>query len=292
VDTDEKLDRLATLIEERGNVLLLTGAGLSTESGIPDYRSPRSLERKHKPMTYQQFVGSEAARQRYWARSHFGWRTIPDAKPNRGHLAVAELEARGYTVGLITQNVDGLHQRAGSTDVLELHGSLHRVLCLNCGNRFPRARFQRQINELNPGLKDVEPVINPDGDAEVPEEVVRGFAVPACPICGGVLKPDVIYFGENVPKERVEEGMRLVDESGLVLVLGSSLAVMSGLRFVLAARRQEKPVAAINDGLVRNQEELFVKVEARLGEALPALLDKLPGHGGAVRDEAGSNTSA
>src|SRR3984957_18220134 len=187
-----------------GGVVVLSGAGLSTESGIPDYRGPTGLARGAQPMTYQAFTKDAAARQRYWARSHQGWRHIARAAPNAGHLAVAELARRGALTGIITQNVDGLHQAAGAPGVIELHGGLDRVRCLACGERTPRAGLDRRLRAANPGWAAQTTRVNPDGDVLIADEHVRALRVVDCECCGGLLKPDVIFFGENVPRPRVE----------------------------------------------------------------------------------------
>ncbi|MGZ3147087.1 NAD-dependent protein deacetylase [Lentzea chajnantorensis] len=256
---------------ERGGVLVLSGAGLSTESGIPDYRGEGGSLRRHTPMTYEEFTTSAAGRQRYWARSHVGWRTIARAHPNAGHHAVTRLDER--LSGVITQNVDGLHQAAGTRDVVELHGGLDRVVCLGCGLLSPRAELDRRLREANPDFAATTTEINPDGDVFLPEEQVRGFAVVDCPACGGVLKPDVVFFGENVPRPRVEQCYDLVAGAKSLLVLGSSLTVMSGLRFVRRAAEAGLPVAIINRGETRGDRYATVRVDLPLGSALTELAD-------------------
>jgi NAD-dependent deacetylase sirtuin 4 len=268
--TTERLGRLATILESR-RVLTLSGAGISTESGIPDYRSPERLTNPRKPMLYKTFVGDEVARRRYWARSLVGWQRVIGARPNEGHRALAALEERGTIAGVLTQNVDGLHQKAGSREVLELHGTLAAILCLACRSVVQREQFQRELLELNPDVGESAAAIAPDGDADLPESVVERFVVPQCHGCGGVLKPHVVFFGENVPKERVERSLAMLDGAEVLLVVGSSLTVMSGLRFVLAARRSGKPVVIVNDGPTRADELAEFKVEGRLGELLPGL---------------------
>ena len=191
-----------------GGVLILSGAGLSTEFGIPDYRGPTGLARRAAPMTYQTFTGSAGARRRYWARSYLGWRHIARAAPNQGHRAVAELGRLGLLAGIITQNVDGLHQAAGASGVTELHGSLHRVTCLSCGQRTPRTDLDRRLAEANAGWDEAAALINPDGDAVLEDAATETFRVVDCRACRGVLKPDVVFFGENVPPERAEGLLR------------------------------------------------------------------------------------
>jgi NAD-dependent SIR2 family protein deacetylase len=270
---------LAALIDlvGDGGVVALTGAGLSTESGIPDYRGPSGLARRATPMTLQTFTGSLAARRRYWARSSLGWRAIACAEPNAGHRAVAELQRAGLLDGIVTQNVDGLHQAAGARDVLELHGSLDRVICLDCGDLTGREELDRRLLAANRGWSAQATAINPDGDVELSEKAVEMFRVVDCQRCGGVLKPDVVFFGENVPRQRVDRAFALVESAGCLLVLGSSLTVMSGYRFVLRAAKLGVPVAIVNDGVTRGDEQATVKVAARLGDVLPELVERLGG---------------
>ncbi|CAM4140635.1 NAD-dependent protein deacetylase [Kibdelosporangium persicum] len=252
-----------------GGVVVLSGAGLSTESGIPDYRGATGSLRRHTPMTYDEFVGSVEGRQRYWARSHVGWRTIARAQPNDGHRAVTSLSAAGLVSGVITQNVDGLHQAAGTPDVVELHGSLDRVVCLDCRRTSPREELDRRLRLANPTFTGTAIRVNPDGDVELADEVVREFRLVSCDGCeSGVLKPDVVFFGENVPKPRVEQCYRLVDEAKALVVLGSSLTVMSGLRFVRHAARAGKPVAIVNRGQTRGDGHATIRVDLPLGAAL------------------------
>ncbi|WP_328379566.1 NAD-dependent protein deacetylase [Streptomyces sp. NBC_01020] len=261
-----------------GKVAVLSGAGLSTESGIPDYRGEHGSLQRHTPMTYQEFTGDEQARQRYWARSQLGWRAMTRAHPNTGHGAVTALAGAGLVTGVITQNVDGLQQSAGLRDVIELHGSLSRVVCLGCRRVSTRSELDRQLREANPQFEAAAERhravrVNPDGDVDLPEEAVREFRVVACTACGtGVLKPDVVFFGENVPPERVEVCRRLVDEAAALLVLGSSLTVMSGLRFVRRAAQTGTPVLIINRGPTRGDRWAAHRVDLPLGQALTALV--------------------
>ncbi len=254
-----------------GDILVLSGAGLSTESGIPDYRGPTGLARRAEPMTYQTFRGSAAARRRYWARSHQGWRHVARAIPNAGHRAVGELERRGLLAGIITQNVDGLHQAAGAQHVVELHGSLDRVVCLDCGERSSRDELDRRLRAANADWGALVTQVNPDGDAVVDDEHAERFAVVDCESCGGVLKPDVVFFGENVPRPRVEHCYALTERASTLLVLGSSLAVMSGYRFVRHAAKLAVPVAIINQGPTRGDALARLILDAPLGETLTAL---------------------
>ncbi|MEU6041442.1 NAD-dependent protein deacetylase [Actinomadura sp. NPDC047616] len=269
-DVSARLGELADFVAD-GDVVVLSGAGLSTESGIPDYRGETGRRRRATPMTYQLFTGSAEARRRYWARSFLGWRHIAGARPNAGHRAVAELQRRGLLAGIITQNVDGLHQAAGARDVIELHGGLDRVVCLGCGRRTPRRLLDERMLAANPGWDARVDAINPDGDAVLADEQIRSFRVVDCADCGGVLKPDVVFFGENVPPARVRECYALTERAGLLLVLGSSLAVMSGLRFVRRAHQHEIPVAIVNQGPTRGDAHALLTLDAPLGPALTAL---------------------
>lgn len=259
----------------KGGVVVLSGAGLSTESGIPDYRGETGRLRRADPMTYQTFTGSAEARQRYWARSHIGWRHIAKAEPNAGHHAVAELQRQSLLDGIITQNVDGLHQAAGAQGVIELHGSLDRVRCLNCGRRISRDELHTRLQAANPAFEAQAATINPDGDAVLDESQVAGFQVVDCLTCGGILKPDVIFFGENVPKPRVEKCYALTEHANALLVLGSSLTVMSGLRFVHHATEHGVPTAIINHGPTRGDEHAHVRLDAPLGTTLSILIAEL-----------------
>jgi NAD-dependent SIR2 family protein deacetylase len=256
-----------------GDVVILSGAGLSTESGIPDYRGPTGLARRATPMTYQTFTGSAAARRRYWARSHLGWRHIARAAPNAGHLAVAEFSRRGLLTGIITQNVDGLHQAAGASDVTELHGSLHRVVCLSCGQQTSRTELDRRLAAANPGWgAEQATLLNPDGDAVLDDEATESFRVADCSVCQGVLKPDVVFFGENVPKPRAEACYELVESARTLVVLGSSLTVMSGFRYVRHAARRGVPVVIVNQGTTRGDPYATATLDAPLGQTLSSLV--------------------
>jgi NAD-dependent SIR2 family protein deacetylase len=257
-----------------GRTVVLSGAGLSTDSGIPDYRGPSGAKRRYAPMTYQAFVGSADARRRYWARSYVGWGQIAEARPNAGHRAVAALQARGLVHGIITQNVDGLHQAAGAREVVELHGGLDVVVCLACGLREGRQSLGQRLRAANAEFAAAVALVNPDGDAELPDEQLAEFVPVGCTYCGSdVLKPDVVFFGENVPRSRVDLCYALVESAASLLVLGSSLTVMSGLRFVRRAAALGIPVAIVNQGPTRGDPVAAVKVDAPLGDVLPALLD-------------------
>lgn len=256
-----------------GEVVVLSGAGISTESGIPDYRGPSGTLSRHTPMTYQTFVGDLTARRRYWARSHVGWRAMTRARPNSGHRAVAHLQRRGLVADIVTQNVDGLHQAGGAPAVVELHGSLHHVVCLNCGDSSSREELDHRLTRANPQFGARVAAVNPDGDADLPDEEVNGFQVVGCLACdGGTLKPDVVFFGETVPAERVRECFALVARARLLLVLGSSLTVMSGRRFVLHAAKRGIPVAIVNQGPTRGDDYATLTLDAPLGTVLPELV--------------------
>jgi NAD-dependent SIR2 family protein deacetylase len=226
-------------------------------------------------MTYQAFTRDPVARRRYWARSHVGWRLMTRAQPNDGHRAVAELERRGLVVGTITQNVDGLHQAAGSRRVIDLHGRLDRVVCLGCGDATTRADLDARLAEANAQWRATITAVNPDGDVDLPDEQLDGFTVVGCARCGGVLKPDVVYFGENVPAQRVEDAYAWTTSASSLLVLGSSLTVFSGRRFVARAARDGVPVAIVNDGPTRGDEHAALKIAAPLGPTLAALVAAL-----------------
>jgi NAD-dependent SIR2 family protein deacetylase len=262
-DTDDLIRLLAGR-----RPLVLTGAGLSTDSGIPDYRGPSAPQRT--PMTYAEFCSGPVAQQRYWARSHVGWQHLHRADPNDGHRALAGLERSGRLSALITQNVDGLHQAAGSRQVVDLHGRISAVICLDCRQRTERSRLHDRLESANPGFgQGISSDIAPDGDAAV--EGIAAFRIVTCEDCSGVLKPDVVFFGENVPKSRVELCYSLVDEAEALLVAGSSLTVMSGLRFVRAAHRRGIPVGIVNRGRTRGDELADLRVDAGCSEVLSAL---------------------
>jgi len=271
---DGSATRRLTELLDGGGVCVLSGAGLSTESGIPDYRGPSGALRARLPMTIAEFRGSRDARQRYWARAHIGWRRISAAQPNAGHRAVAALQQAGKVGGIITQNVDGLHQAAGARDVIDLHGTLGRVVCLECGARSARDALDERLRAANPDLDwTTVATSNPDGDVELADDQVARFQLVGCESCGAdLLKPDVVFFGENVPAPRVQRCFELVDASASLLVLGSSLTVMSGLRFVHRAREKRIPVAIVNRGATRGDPLAELKVDAALGEVLPALV--------------------
>ncbi|MEV6923056.1 NAD-dependent protein deacetylase [Dactylosporangium sp. NPDC051485] len=255
----------------KGGVLVLSGAGLSTESGIPDYRGPSGMRRNAQPMTYQTFTRDPIARRRYWARSHLGWRTIARAAPNAGHRAVGRLQARGLLSGIITQNVDGLHQAGGADGIIELHGALDRVACLDCGERSGRAELDARLAQANAGFTAEAGGINPDGDVDLTDEQAAGFVVVGCTGCGGMLKPDVVFFGESVPAPRVRDCFELVERSAALVVLGSSLTVMSGRRFVVRAAKLGLPIAIVNQGPTRADALAGILLDAPLGAVLSSV---------------------
>ncbi|MEV8228941.1 NAD-dependent protein deacetylase [Streptomyces sp. NPDC079167] len=259
----------------KGGVLVLSGAGISTESGIPDYRGEGGSLSRHTPMTYQEFSAGAQARRRYWARSHLGWRTFRRARPNAGHRAVAAFGRHDRLSGVITQNVDSLHQAAGSEGVVDLHGRLDRVVCLSCGTFSPRSELARRLEAANAGFRPVASTINPDGDADLTDEQVGDFRVVPCTVCGGVLKPDVVFFGESVPPRRVEHCREMVHEAASLLVLGSSLTVMSGLRFVRQAARTGKPVLIVNQDATRGDSLAVTRIALPLGTALTTVAARL-----------------
>lgn len=266
------IDALAAVLRGR-RVVALTGAGCSTESGIPDYRGAGRVTRRS--IQFREFVGSEATRRRYWARSVVGWPRLAAARPNAAHRALAALEERGRLRGVITQNVDGLHAAAGSRRVVELHGALARVRCLTCGALAARADLQDRLVAANPGWLASPAAAAPDGDADLPDEAVAGFRVDACRRCDGVLKPDVVFFGETVPRAVVDAAWALFDEAEALLVVGTSLAVFSGFRFVLRAAERGLPVAIVNRGPTRGDDRAAVRLDATAGPALDELVTAL-----------------
>ncbi|HET6208856.1 MAG TPA: Sir2 family NAD-dependent protein deacetylase [Jatrophihabitans sp.] len=279
-DPTAAVTRLAAALDAAGpsGTLVLSGAGLSTESGIPDYRGPTGRLRPATPMTYAEFVGSPQARQRYWARSHRGWQSIVGAAPNAGHRAVARLQRAGRLSGIITQNVDGLHQAAGADPVIELHGGLDRVICLHCKQISRREELHARFLAANPAVAEPSgpAPVKPDGDMELADDQVRDFRLVDCLGCrSGPLKPDVVFFGENVPADRVAHCYALVAASRLLLVLGSSLTVASGFRFVRRAAQLGSPVIIVNQGQTRGDPYARLCIDAPLGLVLGELTDRL-----------------
>jgi NAD+-dependent protein deacetylase sirtuin 4 len=261
-------------------LVVLAGAGCSTESGIPDYRGPGATARKRPPVQYQEFVRDPHARVRYWSRSLVGWPRFSAARPNAAHAALARLEQGGVAVGVITQNVDGLHQAAGSRSVVELHGALSQVRCLACDVVTSRHSWQQRLVATNAAWVERlngSAAAAPDGDAELDAAAMSGFIVPDCEACGGVVKPDVVFFGENVPKPRVEEAWRVYDEGDVLLVVGSSLTVYSGRRFIYRAQQDQKPIVVVNMGPTRADEAAAAKVDGPLGTVLPQVAEALLG---------------
>jgi NAD-dependent SIR2 family protein deacetylase len=274
VDVSEGVEALAALLRGR-RLVVLTGAGCSTESGIPDYRGPGTRARARNPIQHREFLGKPEVRARYWARSLLGWPRFSAARPNAAHVALAALEREGRVLGLITQNVDRLHHAAGSQRVIELHGALARVRCLDCEALEARTQLQERLLALNPGFAERGAELLPDGDAELPVEAVRAFQVAGCARCGGTLKPDVVFFGDNVPPPTVEAAFALLEQGDALLVVGSSLAVYSGFRFLQRAADRHLPVGLVNLGECRGGELVDVRVEARAGEVLPRLVQAL-----------------
>jgi len=273
VDIEARLRGLADLrrLLEGRRIVALTGAGCSTESGIPDYRGPGTRARARNPIQGRMFREREDIRRRYWARAAIGWHRFSAAEPNAAHRALAALEQGARLEGIITQNVDGLHHDAGSRRVVELHGNLRTVSCLVCRIAFGRDDVQSRLESLNPGWTTRLAPIAPDGDSDLEPESIAGFVVPACEACGGALKPDVVFFGESVPKHVVGDAYTLLDRAEVLLVVGSSLAVYSGYRFLRDAAARGIPIALVNLGETRGQELASVHVEARAGEVLAAL---------------------
>jgi NAD-dependent SIR2 family protein deacetylase len=265
-------DTLVEFVERHPNLFVLTGAGCSTESGIPDYRDADGEWKRAHPVMFGDFVASPDARKRYWARSLVGFRRLRTACPNDAHRALARLECRGRVVQLVTQNVDGLHQAAGSRNVIDLHGRIDTVRCLACEQRIPRERLQDELLRRNPVFAALDASEAPDGDADLDGATFDAFDVPGCDACGGLLKPDVVFFGEGVPAERVQRAMVAIGRADAMLVVGTSLMVYSGYRFVRAMAAAGKPIAAINLGRTRADDLLAFKVADRCTEALRFLL--------------------
>ena len=265
-------ESLSEFIERHPALFVLTGAGCSTDSGIPDYRDGEGEWKRTPPIMLQTFVADEHARRRYWARSLVGFRRLRAARPNDAHRALASLERRGRIAQLVTQNVDGLHQVAGSRNVIDLHGRVDVVRCLDCERRMPRDELQAELARRNPWCLALDALEAPDGDADLEGIPFDAFDVPACEACGGLLKPDVVFFGEGVPGERVRRAMAALEVADAMLVVGSSLMVYSGYRFVRAMAEAGKPIAAINLGRTRGDDLLAFKVADRCANALAFLL--------------------
>ncbi|WP_442853838.1 Sir2 family NAD-dependent protein deacetylase [Agreia sp. Leaf210] len=266
-DSPVEIDEAVAALAGR-RIVVLTGAGMSTDSGIPDYRGEGAPKRN--PMTFDQFRESHDYRRRYWAGSHLGWKMFHAARPNAGHRVLAALEDAGVVSGVITQNVDGLHARAGSTHLVDLHGSMDRVLCLNCGQAFARASIAERISADNPWVDEPDAItMAPDGDADVTD--YSSFVVPACSVCQGMLKPDVVFFGEFIPTERFQEASALVAGAEAILIAGSSLVVNSGIRLLEQARRRRLPIVIVNRGATKGDSRATVKLDAGATETLTEL---------------------
>ncbi len=267
-------EQLGAFVQQHPRLVVLTGAGCSTESGIPDYRDAGGAWKRPPPVQFQDFMRSDHARRRYWARSMLGYPLMAAAQPNAAHRWLAALEARQQLTLLITQNVDGLHQQAGSRSVIDLHGRIHQVLCTACGVRLSRDLLQHRLESLNPWLRRVDAEIGPDGDADIEDVPLDAFRLPRCDVCGGVLKPDVVFFGENVPRPRVEQAFTALRGADALLVLGSSLKVFSGYRFCREAERLGLPIAAVNLGATRADASLSLKIEAPCAALCEALVGR------------------
>lgn len=264
---------LAEFLDAHRRIFVLTGAGCSTGSGIPDYRDAAGQWKRKPPVTFQAFLGDETTRRRYWARSLIGWPRFGEARPNGAHRALAQFEAAGRVELLLTQNVDRLHQAAGSQNVVDLHGRLDQVRCVGCGETDLREGFQLELVACNPGWRDLVAAVAPDGDADLDDVDFDAFEVPPCRHCGGLLKPDVVFFGESVPKARVSAAMERLEAADAMLVVGSSLMVYSGYRFVDYAVRAGKPVAAVNLGRTRADDVLALKIDESCETALACLIE-------------------
>ena len=275
-ELDAAAGELSAFICRHRGVTVLSGAGCSTESGSPDYRDDHGNWKHKKPMFYSTFVRDVTNRQRYWAQSFSGWKTICGARPNPAHHAIAQLEHRGYVSCVVTQNVDGLHQQAGSRNVIDLHGVLHRVRCLSCHGAESRREFQKRLRAANPDWNATVTELAPDGDARLSRPDFASFVVPGCVVCGGVLKPDVVFFGESVPKQTVRDVHHRIDASGGLLVVGSSLMVFSGLRFVRSASRAGKPIVILNRGTTRGDDLATQRLSGNCAEILSRAVELLP----------------
>lgn len=272
---DDSIARLAEFFTRHPRLLVLGGAGCSTESGIPDYRDDAGSWKRRPPVTWQAFSRDPQTRARYWARSLIGWPMMAAARPNAAHRLLAQLEDAGHVQLLVTQNVDGLHQAGGSRRVIDLHGRIDRIVCTACGDLAARAAFQLRLARLNPQWAALTAASAPDGDADLESRDFSGFQVPECALCGGLLKPDVVFFGENVPPARVEQAMAGVAQADAMLVVGSSLMVYSGFRFARAAADRGIPIAAINRGVTRADPLLALKIERGAGDVLSEVWDRL-----------------
>lgn len=268
-------DALVEFVRRHPRLFVLTGAGVSTESGIPGYRDAEGRWKRTTPVLLHDFLHSEAARRRYWARSMVGWPIVAAARPNAAHRALAQLEAAGNLRQLVTQNVDSLHQQAGSARVIELHGSIGRVICVDCGARDAREAIQRRLEAENSRPLPAAIATAPDGDADLDGDYLDAFHVPTCAGCAGILKPDVVFFGEGVPRNRVRAALQSLEQVDALLIIGSSLMVYSGYRFCEAAAAKRKPMAALNLGRTRADHFLALKIELPCAGALAGLVEAL-----------------
>ncbi|XP_077299232.1 NAD-dependent protein deacylase Sirt4-like isoform X2 [Arctopsyche grandis] len=274
----QDIDAFRSFLLRHEKIAIITGAGISTESGIPDYRSEGVglyARSNHKPIQYQEFLKSEYARQRYWARNFTGWPRFSQIQPNSVHYSLKNLEMLGKASTIITQNVDNLHYKAGSKNVLELHGTAHRVMCLSCKDYFSRHDFQNILSKTNPNTLTPTAVIRPDGDVEITDDFVKDFKVPGCHKCGGILKPDVIFFGDNVPKQQVESVKKEITSSNALLVLGTSLSTFSAYRIILQAKEENKEIFVINIGPTRADGEINFKISTKCGDIIPKVTNDL-----------------
>ncbi len=275
---DKDVNRLAEWLAYRRRVAVISGAGCSTASGIGDYRDDDGSWKRNPPVQMQDFVRDQATRRRYWARSMLGWPMMSRARPNGAHAALAAMETRGWLNGLITQNVDGLHQAAGHRQVLDLHGRLAEVVCLQCDVRYPRSAMQQLLHRSNAFMQDVMASAAPDGDADIADDLdLSAFRVPDCRRCGGVLKPDVVFYGDSVPRTRVAEAYAMVESADALLVVGSSLMVFSSFRFCRRAQELGLPMAAVNRGVTRADQWIDLKIEDDCARVLPAVLESMDG---------------
>ncbi|KEF31419.1 NAD-dependent protein deacetylase of SIR2 family [Marinobacter nitratireducens] len=273
-DPEEAADQLAAFIRRHPRLMILTGAGVSTDSGIPDYRDGDGAWKRKQPVQHQAFMGSFEIRQRYWGRSLIGWPVMQKAAPNPSHHYISELEQAGHSRLVVTQNVDRLHQRAGTQAVLDLHGRADEVLCMDCGYRCSRDEVHERCADLNPGFLSYQAGVAPDGDADLDVDF-SDFRLADCPTCKGILKPDVVFFGDFVPKSRVQTALDALKASDGLLVIGSSLMVYSGFRFCRYGKEWEKPMATLNLGRTRAEDLVDLKLNARIGETLQATLRQL-----------------
>lgn len=272
VESSDSAGRLRRWLEGYRHVFVLTGAGCSTASGIPDYRDATGGWKRTPPVNYRDFVEDPQVNARYWARSFIGWPIVSRASPNAAHIALAHAQSSGWISRLVTQNVDGLHERAGSREVIDLHGRIDQVVCLQCGERIARAQVQQRLAEANPEWVGIRADAAPDGDADLEGRDFDRFCVPRCEACDGILKPDVVFFGENVPRLRYEEARSALESSDALLVVGSSLMVYSGYRFARMAHEAGQPIAILNLGRTRADDLASLKLEADCATTLQAAL--------------------